>query len=100
MFDQVSLIKKEISEFEKNEAQLSEKLNSYLLELPNLIDNDLPIGTEDQNKLIRTWGTIKKYDFTPKIMLLWVRIFQKLISQVLLNYQVLGLWFFMEKLLN
>ena len=66
LFDQVSLIKKEISEFEKNETQLSEKLNSYLLELPNLIDNDLPIGTEEQNKLIKTWGTIKKYDFTPK----------------------------------
>jgi len=66
LFDQVSLIKKEISEFEKNETQLSEKLNSYLLELPNLIDNDLPIGTEEQNKLIKTWGTIKKHDFTPK----------------------------------
>ena len=66
LFDQVSLIKKEISEFEKNETQLSEKLNSYLLELPNLIDNDLPIGSEEQNKLIKTWGTIKKYDFTPK----------------------------------
>ena len=37
LFDQVSLIKKEISEFEKNETQLSEKLNSYLLDLPNLI---------------------------------------------------------------
>ena len=66
LFDQVSLIKKEISEYEKNETQLSQKLNSYLLELPNLIDNDLPIGTEEQNKLIKTWGTIKKYDFTPK----------------------------------
>ena len=41
-------------------------MNSYLLELPNLIDNDLPIGTEEQNKLIKTWGTIKNYDFTPK----------------------------------
>ncbi len=28
----------EVIGFEKNETQLSEKLNSYLLELPNLID--------------------------------------------------------------
>ena len=66
LFDQVSLIKKEISEYEKNETEFSEKLNSYLLELPNLIDNDLPIGNEEHNKLIKTWGIIKKYDFKPK----------------------------------
>ena len=66
LFDQVSLIKKEISEYEKNEIEFSEKLNSYLLELPNLIDNDLPIGNEEHNKFIKRWGTIKTYDFKPK----------------------------------
>ena len=49
-----------------SENELSVKLNSYLLELPNLIDEDLPIGDEENNKLIKKWGVIKNFDFTPK----------------------------------
>ena len=42
LFAEVSSYKKEISNFEKKENELSLKLNSYLLELPNIIDDDLP----------------------------------------------------------
>ena len=63
---EVSSYKKEISNFEKKENELSLKLNSYLLELPNLIDDDLPIGDEENNKLIKKWGIIKNFDFIPK----------------------------------
>ena len=66
LFAEVSSYKKEISNFEKKENELSLKLNSYLLELPNLIDDDLPIGDEENNKLIKKWGVIKNFDFTPK----------------------------------
>ena len=66
LFVEVSSYKKEISNFEKKENELSLKLNSYLLELPNLIDDDLPIGDEENNKLIKKWGIIKNFDFTPK----------------------------------
>ncbi len=66
LFAEVSSYKKEISNFEKKENELSLKLNSYLLELPNLIDDDLPIGDEENNKLIKKWGVIKNFDFTHK----------------------------------
>ena len=36
-------------ELEINENELTAKLNKYLLELPNLIDSDLPIGGEENN---------------------------------------------------
>ena len=66
LFSKVSDVKKEIVELEINENELTDKLNKYLLELPNLIDSDLPIGGEENNKLLRKWGEIKNFDFIPK----------------------------------
>jgi seryl-tRNA synthetase len=38
-----------------------------LLELPNILDNSVPDGAdEDDNELIRSWGEIPQFDFTPR----------------------------------
>ena len=66
LFAEVSSSKKEISIIEKKENELSVKLNSFLLELPNLIDDDLPVGDEEKNKLVKKWGVIKNFEFPPK----------------------------------
>ena len=64
-FSEVSDVKKEILELEINENELTAQLNKYLLELPNLIDSDLPIGGEENNKLLRKWGKIKRNIWCP-----------------------------------
>ena len=66
LFSKVSQIKSEISEYEKSENELAGQLNKHLLELPNMIDEDLPIGGEENNKTLRKWGDIKDFEFTPK----------------------------------
>jgi seryl-tRNA synthetase len=66
LFSKVSQIKSEISEYEQSENELAGKLNKHLLELPNMIDEDLPIGGEENNKTLRKWGDINDFEFTPK----------------------------------
>ena len=66
LFSKVSQIKSEISEYEKSENELAGQLKKHLLELPNIIDEDLPIGGEENNKTLRKWGDIKEFEFTPK----------------------------------
>lgn len=50
IMDEVAGLKKNIAELEEEEAQAAEKLNSLLSGLPNLLDEDVPVGTsEDEN---------------------------------------------------
>ncbi len=54
-----------ILEEQKNEAL--EKLNKLLTTLPNIPEKDVPYGEcEDDNKIIRTVGIPKNFDFKPK----------------------------------
>ena len=54
-----------ILEEQKNEAQ--EKLNKLLITLPNIPEEDVPYGKcEDDNKITKTIGTPKNFDFKPR----------------------------------
>ncbi len=47
-------------------AELESAVRELLLNIPNLPEPAVPPGGEEDNKLIRTWGTEPKFDFTPK----------------------------------
>ena len=64
---EVNDIKTKIPALETKEASLAENLESRLLELPNLLDDSVPVGDdEDQNQLIRSIGDVPSFHFTPK----------------------------------
>ena len=64
---EVNDIKTKMPALETEEASLAENLDSRLLELPNLLDESVPDGDdEDQNQLIRTIGDVPSFSFTPK----------------------------------
>ena len=63
----VNDIKTNMPALETEEARLAKRLKSRLLELPNLLDESVPDGDdEDQNELIRTIGEVPSFHFTPK----------------------------------
>ena len=44
-----------------------EKLNDLLLRIPNIVDSSVPVGEDETgNKVIRSWGEQKQFDFTPQ----------------------------------
>jgi len=60
-------LKTQIQEVEKDYNQTIEELNSILLQCPNFIHPDVPVGEdEDENVVIRTYGTATQFDFEPK----------------------------------
>ena len=64
---EVNDIKTKMPALETEEASLAQNLESRLLELPNLLDESVPDGDdEDQNQLIRTIGDVPSFSFTPK----------------------------------
>jgi seryl-tRNA synthetase len=64
---EISKLRNVIHEQEKQLSVIEEQIKNYLLELPNIPDESVPIGkNEKYNKLIRVIGTQKKFSFQPK----------------------------------
>ena len=59
--------KRKIEQLEKEILEIDNKLLNYLVTLPNIHQEDVPIGkSENDNKIVKTFGVPKKYSFTPK----------------------------------
>lgn len=56
-----------IKETEKLVSQDEEKTHAYLMQLPNLLEDSVPLGKDsNDNVQIKTWGTIPTFDFLIK----------------------------------
>jgi seryl-tRNA synthetase len=57
----------EITSMEKEVARAEEKTRDYLMRLPNLLHETVPVGKdENDNVQIRSWGVIPKFNFAVK----------------------------------
>ena len=64
---EVNDIKQQMPEIEAEENTLAAQLDGRLMELPNLLDDAVPAGNdEDDNELVRTHGSIPSFSFTPR----------------------------------
>ena len=64
---EVNDIKQQMPQIEGEESVLAAELDSWLMELPNLLDDAVPAGDdEDDNELVRTHGTIPTFSFVPR----------------------------------
>ena len=67
LISEVNDIKAKLPQLEGEETALAERLEGYLLELPNILDDSVPDGVDEaDNSLVRTVGEIPKFDFVPK----------------------------------
>jgi len=61
---EVKEIPDQIKKTETKTEKLKEKINWYLMRLPNMLHNTVPFGKDDtENKVIKKWGKIPKFDF-------------------------------------
>ena len=67
LIQEVADIKAKAPELEAQEAELANTLMGHLMSLPNVLDDSVPQGSdEDDNALVRTVGTIPEFSFTPQ----------------------------------
>lgn len=56
-----------ITEMEKTTSQQEQKTHDYLMNLPNLLDDTVPLGKDSNNNVeVKKWGTIPTFDFQVK----------------------------------
>jgi seryl-tRNA synthetase len=64
--ESVAHIKDTLTQIEKSQGEIAEKLHHILVSYPNILSDDVPNGaSEDDNKEIASWGTPRVFDFTP-----------------------------------
>ncbi len=67
VMDETRALKDKLDELDKSAATLDEQLHLSLARVPNLTRDEVPTGTsEADNKVVKTWGAQKKFDFTAK----------------------------------
>ena len=59
-------ISAKIGELEPGVKEAQTELNELLIGIPNVPHESVPIGGEDKNEVVRTWGEPKQFDFKPK----------------------------------
>lgn len=60
-------IKLELDGLEKRFAELDKQFVSLMIKVPNIYSPDTPLGKdESENKVIRQWGEVPRFDFAPK----------------------------------
>src|SRR5579863_1115517 len=64
---QTKELREQIQSLEKTATDLDERLRDILVGIPNLPHASVPVGhSADDNVEVRRWGSLPKFDFTPK----------------------------------
>lgn len=64
---EVAAIKERMTALEAEEKTLGEQVRGILLTIPNVLHPDVPEGKDESaNVEVRTWGTPRQFNFTPK----------------------------------
>jgi seryl-tRNA synthetase len=67
LIKKVKLLKNDIAKLQDGKTSKNSVLDNFLMELPNFLDDTVPIGkNEKDNVEIRKFGNIKKFDFEIK----------------------------------
>ncbi|MFH1910026.1 MAG: serine--tRNA ligase [bacterium] len=63
---QMKSVSDELKALEKKQKKTDDKFQQLMLLVPNIPSADSPVGGEDANKVIETWGDEPKFDFKAK----------------------------------
>lgn len=60
-------LKSDLEKLEAKHAELDKQFVSLMIKVPNIYSADTPVGPDESaNKVVRQWGEIPQFDFTPK----------------------------------
>jgi len=67
LIKEVKEIPDKIKKLEERNSKYREKIDYYMLRIPNMLHESVPVGKDDAgNKTVRTWGDPPKFDFNSR----------------------------------
>lgn len=66
LIEEMKVVSNKIKALDEEIKFLEEKMNEFLLNVPNIQHEAVPVGKDDSdNIMVREWGDLKKFDFEP-----------------------------------
>ncbi|MBF0122586.1 MAG: serine--tRNA ligase [Candidatus Omnitrophica bacterium] len=62
----MKVIASQVDALEPEQKAIDEKIHEILMFIPNLPHPSIPVGGPDKNRVVRSWGDLRKFDFKPK----------------------------------
>ena len=59
-------ISQKIADLDTKVGEIDKKLANFILNIPNIPHNSVPVGSPEANKEVKKWGELYKFDFNPK----------------------------------
>ncbi len=67
VMDETRALKDQLDALDRTATELDEQLRLSLARVPNLVRDEVPVGTsEADNAVVKSWGEKRTYDFEPK----------------------------------
>jgi len=66
IIDKMKAVSQKIAELDKKVGELSQKIDDFRYSIPNIPDKSVPIGSPANNKIVKSWGEKRNFDFKPK----------------------------------
>ena len=67
LMEETRALKDQLDELDKSAAAFDEQMRLALARVPNLTRDEVPVGaSETDNKVVKTWGEKRGFDFEPK----------------------------------
>ncbi len=66
IIDKMKLVSQKITVLDEKVGEVDKKLTNLIYLVPNIPDKSIPVGSPEANKVVRSWGDIPKFDFTPR----------------------------------
>lgn len=65
--DAMREVSNKIKEMDNETRAIDQQIEDILLELPNIVDESVPVGTDEKsNQVVKQWGKPKEFDFEPQ----------------------------------
>ncbi|MDD5429082.1 MAG: serine--tRNA ligase, partial [Candidatus Omnitrophica bacterium] len=66
IIDKMKVVSQKVTDLDKKVGEIDQKLTNIVYIIPNVPDKSVPVGTPENNKIVRAWGKTPTFNFTPK----------------------------------
>ncbi|MFA6320806.1 MAG: serine--tRNA ligase [Candidatus Omnitrophota bacterium] len=66
IIDKMKVVSQKVNDLDKKVGEVDQKIANIVYIIPNIPDKSVPIGSPENNKIVRAWGKTPTFKFTPK----------------------------------
>ncbi|MFA5143618.1 MAG: serine--tRNA ligase [Candidatus Omnitrophota bacterium] len=66
IIDKMKVVSQKVTDLDKKVGEIDEKLTNFVYIIPNIPDKSVPVGSPENNKIVRSWGKMPVFDFNPR----------------------------------